>query len=44
MTLRGLWRLIEPFAAAEAKAGEAEELRRLKRLVEGSSVAVPASA
>jgi len=32
--LMGIWRLIEPLMAAEVKAGEAAELRRLKEKLE----------
>lgn len=32
--LTGLWRLVEPLMAAEVKAGEAAELRRLKENLE----------
>ncbi len=32
--LKGLWRLLEPLMAAEMKAGEAAELRRLKENLE----------
>ena len=34
MQLTGLWRLIEPLIAAEAKAGEAAELLRMKEILE----------
>ena len=37
--LRGLWRVIEPLMAAEIKAGEAAELRRLKENLETTPAA-----
>jgi hypothetical protein len=37
--LSGWWRLIEPLIAAEVKAGEAGELRRLKETLESVPVA-----
>lgn len=40
--LTGWWRLIEPLIAAEAKAGEAAELRRLKERLEMASSIAPA--
>ena len=39
--LRGLWRVIEPLMAAEVKAGEAAELRRLKENLETTPAATP---
>jgi uncharacterized membrane protein len=44
MGFTGALRLLQPLIAAEAQAGEARELRKLKALVEGSPVAaaVPA--
>jgi hypothetical protein len=36
--LTGPWRLVEPLMAAEVKAGEAAELRRLKQNLEGGDV------
>jgi hypothetical protein len=43
VALTGLWRLLEPLMAAEVKAGEAAELRRLKENLEMTLAAVPAS-
>lgn len=40
--LTGWWRLIEPLIAAEAKAGEAAELRRLKETLEMAPSIAPA--
>ena len=37
--LRGLWRVIEPLMAAEVKAGEVGELRRLKENLETTPAA-----
>lgn len=37
--LRGLWRVIEPLMAAEVKAGEMGELRRLKENLESTPAA-----
>ena len=41
--LTGLWRLLEPLMAAEVKAGEAAELRRLKANLESTVAAGQAS-
>jgi hypothetical protein len=37
MQPRGVWRLLTPLFAMEAREGEAKELRRLKALAEGRS-------
>lgn len=42
--LKGLWRLLEPLVAREARASEAAELQRLKRVLESARGAVPATA
>ena len=42
--LTGLWRLVEPLVAAEVKAGEAAELRRLKEALEVAPAIAPATA
>jgi len=44
MQLTGWWRLIEPLIAAEAKAGEAAELRRMKEILEMAPSIAPATA
>ena len=36
LTFTGLWRLVEPIAGAEIRAGEVKELERLKAVVEAS--------
>jgi len=36
LTFSGLWRLLEPIAGAEIRAGEVKELERLKALVEAA--------
>jgi uncharacterized membrane protein len=40
--LHGLWRLLSPIVAMEAKAGPARELQRLKTQVEAAAVMAPA--
>lgn len=40
--LHGLWRLLSPMLAMEAKAGPGRELQRLKRQVEAAQVMAPA--
>jgi len=40
--LHGLWRLLSPMVAMEAKAGPARELQRLKTQVEAAPVMAPA--
>jgi len=40
--LHGLWRLLSPMLAMEAKAGPARELQRLKTQVEAAPVMAPA--
>jgi uncharacterized membrane protein len=40
--LHGLWRLLSPMVAAEANAGPARELQRLKERVEAAPVIAPA--
>jgi uncharacterized membrane protein len=40
--LHGLWRLLSPVVAMEAKAGPARELQRLKTQVEAAAVMAPA--
>jgi uncharacterized protein YndB with AHSA1/START domain len=40
--LHGLWRLLSPMLATEAKAGPARELQRLKTQVEAAPVMAPA--
>jgi hypothetical protein len=40
--LHGLWRLLSPMVAMEAKAGPARELQRLKTRVEASPTAATA--
>ncbi len=40
--LHGLWRLLSPMVAMEAKAGPARELQRLKAQVEAAPAVVPA--
>ncbi|MEO8625186.1 MAG: SRPBCC family protein [Candidatus Limnocylindrales bacterium] len=40
--LRGLWRLLSPILAMEAKAGPERELQRLKTQVEAAPVMAPA--
>jgi uncharacterized protein YndB with AHSA1/START domain len=40
--LRGLWRLLSPIVAAEAKAGPVRELQRLKAQLEAAPVRVEA--
>jgi len=40
--LHGLWRLLSPMVAMEAKAGPARELQRLKTQVEAAPVMTPA--
>jgi hypothetical protein len=39
MSFRGLWRLLTPIVAAEAQAGEARELLRLKAVLEAEPAA-----
>lgn len=39
--LRGLWRLLSPMVAMEAKAGPARELQRLKTMVEAAPAMAP---
>ena len=41
--LRGLWRLITPLVAMEARAGQARELQRLKEQVEVAPAMAPAT-
>ena len=41
--LHGLWRLLSPMVAMEAKSGSARELERLKAQLEGAPVAAQAS-
>ena len=40
--LHGLWRLLSPMVAMEAKAGPARELSRLKAQVEAAPAMAPA--
>ncbi len=40
LTLRGLWRLMEPIVAMEVRKNEARELRRLREVVESRPVAI----
>jgi hypothetical protein len=42
LRLHGMWRLLSPLLAMEAKAGPARELQRLKTQVEASPVMAPA--
>ena len=39
--LHGVWRLLSPIAAMEAKAGPARELQRLKAMVEAAPATAP---
>jgi uncharacterized membrane protein len=43
MAFGGPWRLLQPLMAAEAQAGEARELKKLKMLVESSANVVAAA-
>jgi uncharacterized membrane protein len=43
MALRGWRRILEPLMAAEARSGEAAELRRLKERLETAALPVPAA-
>jgi uncharacterized membrane protein len=43
MGLTGWWRVIEPLIAAEARAGEAAELRRMKEVLEGATAVARAA-